>query len=129
MSFREPGADVTYGPNASFASDDDVSYPLPLETGPGGLLGDLLARSENGESIDLEAIFSLLAHLPGAAAGPPEDLSFGSGGLRGAGFPSAPDAGVSDPTPAMPLPAPDHHGPDQDDAGHDRVPVSHDLDI
>jgi hypothetical protein len=128
MPFSEPEADVMYRPNASFANDDDVSYPLPFGTGPGDLLGELLARSEHGENIDLDTIFSRLADLPGGAAGPPEDLPFGPEGLRGTGSPGA-DAAAPDPVREMSVPAPDHHGPDQDHAGHERVPVSHDLDI
>ena len=33
QSFSDPGGDVAYPPNASFAMDDDVSYPLPIGSG------------------------------------------------------------------------------------------------
>jgi hypothetical protein len=129
LSFREPGGDVTYRPNASFAGGDDVSYALPHDTGPWGLLGELLARSGQGETVDLEAIFGSLSHPPPAAAEPFEDFSFGLRGMHGATSPGAHGAGPPSVAPETPLSAVDHHGPDQDDAGHERVPVSHDLDI
>jgi hypothetical protein len=129
LSFREPGGDVTYQPNASFAGGDDVSYQLPHGTGPWGLLGELVARSGDGETVDLEAIFGSLSHPPPASAEPFEDFSFGVRGMHGATSPGAHDAGPPSAAPETPLPAADHHGPDQDDAGHERVPVSHDLDI
>jgi hypothetical protein len=129
LSFREPGGDVTYQPNASFAGADDVSYQLPHGTAPWDVLGELVARSGDGETIDLEAIFGSLSHPPPAAAEPFEDFSFGLRGVHGATSPGAHGAGLPNAAPETPLPPADQHGPDQDDAGHERVPVSHDLDI
>jgi hypothetical protein len=129
LSFRDPGGDVAYPPNASFGTDDDVRYPLPAETALGDLLGDLFGRSGHGETVDLEAIFSSLSDPRGASTGPLEDLPFGFGSMRGANSRGADHAGAPNSAPEAPLPSADRHGSDQGDTGHERVPVIHDLDL
>lgn len=130
LSFRDPGGDITYRPNASFAIDDDERYPLPAGTGLGGLLGDLFDRSGHGEIVDLDTLFSSLADPPGGSTGALEDLHVRFLGVGGGHARSADDARASRSTPDTPVaPSADRPEADQDDAGHGRLPVIHDLDI
>jgi hypothetical protein len=127
QSFSDPGGDVPYPPNTSFAMDDDVSYPLPIGSGLDGLLDDFFDGSGGGEVVDLEAIFGDLSEPLGAST-PALDVRLM--GARGEGRRGADDvAGPGGaPEPSAP-PYTDRSEPDRDDAGHERLPVGHDLDI
>ena len=128
VSLQAPGSDVLYPANASFAMDDDVSYPLPAGSGP-GVLGDVFGGPADGE-IDLEALFSSLSDPSGASTGARDDLELRLLGTRGAPPPDANGAETSYPGPDDPVaPGADRPATDPDDAGQEPMPVSHDLDI
>lgn len=127
-SFADPGGDVLYPPTASFAMDDDVSYPLP-EGIALPLLGDLFDGSTDGEVVDLEAMFEGLSEPPGASAVVLDDLDLRLLGTHGASSRSTDDARGPRPAPDASVPCRDGSESDQEGAGHERSPVSNDLDI
>jgi hypothetical protein len=127
-SFGDPGGDVLYPPNASFAMDDDVSYPLP-EGIALPLFGDLFDGSTDGEVVDLEAMFEGLSEPPGASDVALDDLDLRLLGTHGASSRSTDNAGGAGPAPDASVPCRDGSESDQDDASHERLPVSNDLDI
>jgi hypothetical protein len=127
-SFGDPGGDVLYPPNASFAMDDDVSYPLP-EGIALPWFGDLFDGSTDGEVVDLEALFEGLSEPPGASAEVLDDLDLRLPGTHGASSGRTGDAGRPGPAPDASVPGRDGSASDQDDPSHERLPVSHDLDI
>jgi hypothetical protein len=127
-SYGDPGGDVLYPPAASFAMDDDVSYPLP-EGIALPLLADLFDGSTDGEVVDLEAMFEGLSQPPGASAVVLDDLDLRLLGKHGASSCSTDNAGGPSPAPDASVSYRDSSESDQEDAGHERLPVSNELDI
>jgi hypothetical protein len=127
QSFSDPRGDVSYPPNTSFAMDDDVSYPLPIGSGLDGLLDDFFGGSGGGEVVDLEAMFADLSEPLGASTAAFDVRLMGA---RGEGRRGADDVAGPGGAPEPPVPPyTDRSEPDRDDAGHERLPVGHDLDI
>jgi hypothetical protein len=127
-SYGDPGGDVLYPPAASFAMDDDVSYPLPDGIAL-PLLHALFDGSTDGEVVDLEAMFEGLSPPPGASAVVLDDLDLRLLGKHGASSYITDNAGGPSPAPDASVSYHDGSASDQEDAGHERLPVSNELDI
>jgi hypothetical protein len=128
-SFNDPGEDVLYPANASFAVDDDVAYPLPPGLVPDGdLLEALFGGTGESEVVDLEALFGGLSDSMVAIA--PADFDLELMRARGAGRLGSDEATGSGMEPAVPEPqSSDGPGAEEESAQHERVPTVHDLDI
>jgi hypothetical protein len=130
QSFGDLGGDIAYPPNASFALAGDVNYPLPPGAGLGGLLEDFFDRSGDGDVVDLEAILGGLSEPLGATTAALEEFDARLMAARGDSRRGADDGAGPDvaPDPSAP-PYTDGSEPDREDAGQQRLPVGHDLDI
>jgi hypothetical protein len=130
QSFPDLGGDIAYPPNASFALAGDVNYPLPGGTGLGGLLDGFFDRSGDGDVVDLEAMFGGLFEPLGASTAALEELDVRLMGARGESRRAADDGAGPDGAPAASAPPyADRSEADREDAGPERLPVAHDLDI
>jgi hypothetical protein len=123
---NDPGEDIRYPPTGSFSLDDDLTYPLPLESRQDG--GDtfdaMLLGSGDSEAVDLEAVIGRLFDSVAASSAPDDDL-----GLRLLVGDVSPMKGCDlvpepDTSSLPPASAPDHEDPEQQ-----RTPAMHDLDI
>jgi hypothetical protein len=129
-SFSDPGGDVTYPPTGSLIVGDDVAYPAPGGSGAfDDRLADFLGGSTDGDVVDLEAVFHALAEPPGVAYAALGDLDLLVRG-RDVGRPALDDHLEGGPAPPdAASSAPDRSRPEHDDSEHERLPMSHDLDI
>jgi hypothetical protein len=93
------------------------------------LLHALFDGSTDGEVVDLEAMFEGLSPPPGASAVVLDDLDLRLLGKHGASSYSTDNAGGPSPAPDASVSYHDGSASDQEDAGHERLPVSNELDI